>query len=148
VSVVVVGHCLVECGETGADVVSVRDAEVGVEGERLLPVVAGEVGLAGGAVSVGESVVGTGLFVAVDDLSGQGESGGVLDECLAKLSGDVLDLTEVVEGAGFAGRVADLSVAWLVHRLARTTAWPMRGTYRPGRSARPATPRRTTDRGR
>jgi hypothetical protein len=94
----------------GADVVSVRDSEVGIEGERLLPVVAGEVGVAGGVVGVGESIVGTGLFVAVDDLSGQGESGGVLDECLAKLSGDVLDLTEVVEGSGFADRVADLSV--------------------------------------
>jgi hypothetical protein len=110
VCIVVVGRCSVECGQVGADVVRVRDAEVGVEDECLLPVVAGEVRVAGGVMDVGETVVGAGLSVAVADLGGQGESGGVLDECLAKLSGDVPDLTEVVESAGFAGRMADLSV--------------------------------------
>src|SRR5947209_19580700 len=108
-SIVVVGRCSVECGQVGADVVRVRDAEVGVEGECLLPVVAGEVKVAGGVMGVGEAVVGAGLFVAVVDLVGQGESGGVLDKCLAKLSGDVPDFTEVVESAAFAGRMADLS---------------------------------------
>lgn len=110
VSIVLIGPRLIECGQVGADVVSVKDAEVEVERERLLPVVAGQIEVAGGVVDVGETVVGTGLFVAVTDLAGQGKRGGVLDKCLAKLSGDVPDLTEVVESAGLAGRVTDLSV--------------------------------------
>lgn len=48
----------------GADVIGVGDAEVDVEGQGLLPVVAGLVRVAGAVVGVGETVVGTGLFVA------------------------------------------------------------------------------------
>lgn len=107
---VIVGGCLVECGQVSADVLTVGDAEVGVEGERLLPVVAGQAGIAGGEMGVGETVVGAGLFVAVADFGGQGKCGGVLDECRGKLPGDVPDLTEVVEGVSFAGRVADLLI--------------------------------------
>ena len=54
----------------GMDVVGVGDAEGGVEGEGVLPVVAGLVELAGGVVCVGEAVVGAGLLVAVAELGG------------------------------------------------------------------------------
>ena len=54
------------------DVVGFGDAEVGVEGEGLAPVVAGLLGLAGGLVGVGEAVVGAGLLVPLADLGGQG----------------------------------------------------------------------------
>jgi RHS repeat-associated protein len=60
------------------EVVGVGDVEVGVEDEGLLPVVVGLVEVADGVVGVGEAVVGVGLFVAVPDLGGQGERGGVL----------------------------------------------------------------------
>ncbi len=45
------------------DVVGFGDAEVGVEGEGLAPVLAGLVGVAGGVLGVGEAVVGAGLLV-------------------------------------------------------------------------------------
>ena len=54
----------VECGQMGVDVVGFGDAEVGVENEGLVPVVAGLIGIAGGVVGVGEAVVGAGLLVA------------------------------------------------------------------------------------
>ena len=54
----------------GADVDGVGDVEVGVEGEGLLPMVAGLVEVAGGVVGVGKALVGSGLFVAVAELGG------------------------------------------------------------------------------
>ena len=47
----------------GVDVVGFGDAEVGVENEGLVPVVAGLVELTGGVVGAGETVVGAGLLV-------------------------------------------------------------------------------------
>ena len=70
---VVVARRLVERGQVGVDVVGFGDAEVGIEGQGLAPVVAGLLGIAGGVVGVGEAVVGAGLLVAVTGLAGQGE---------------------------------------------------------------------------
>jgi hypothetical protein len=61
---------LVECGQVGVNVVGVWDVEVGVEGQGLVPVVAGLVELAGGVVSVGKAVVCAGLLVPVAGLIG------------------------------------------------------------------------------
>ncbi len=96
----------VEGGEVGADVIGVGDVEVGEQGAGLVPVVAGLVVNAGGVVGVAEAVVGAGLFVAVADLGGQGERGGVLGECLAGLSVVAVALAEAVEDLGFPGPVA------------------------------------------
>ncbi len=65
---VVVARRLVERGQVVVGVVGFGDAEVGVKGQCVAPVVAGLVELAGDVVGVGEAVVGTGQLVAVADL--------------------------------------------------------------------------------
>jgi hypothetical protein len=98
---------LIGIGQVGADVVSVGDAEVGVEGKRLTPVAVGRVELVAGAVGVGKSVVGTGLLVAVADLGGQGERGEVVVAGQLGVSGGIVGLARAVQGLGFAERTAD-----------------------------------------
>ena len=60
-------------------------------------------------VGVGETVVGAGLLVAVADLGGQGERGGMLDPCLAQLSVGAVGLAKAVECLHFTGLVAGLA---------------------------------------
>jgi hypothetical protein len=64
-------------GECGADLVGFGDAELGEQGQCLVPVVAGLVRLADGVVGVGEAVVGAGLLIRVADVAGEGQGGGV-----------------------------------------------------------------------
>ena len=54
----------------GADGVGVGDGEVGIEGESVMPMLAGLAGGAGGMVGVGQAVMGAGLFVLVAYLTG------------------------------------------------------------------------------
>ena len=72
---------MIQGSQLGADFISVGDTEIGVEGERFAPVLAGPVGVATGLV--GEAVMSTRLLVAVADLGGQGERDGVVYACLA-----------------------------------------------------------------
>lgn len=83
-------------------------AELGIEGEGLLPVAAGPTEVAGGIVGVAEAVVGASPLVLVTDLAAQVERLGVLGASTAGLAGGEQDLTEAVERVGFTGLVADL----------------------------------------
>jgi hypothetical protein len=58
-------------GELPADLVGFRVAEVGVQRESFLPVVASLAGVSGGLIGVGETVMGTRLLVFLADLGGQ-----------------------------------------------------------------------------
>ena len=87
------GHPL-KGDQVGVDVVGFGDTEVGVEGQGVLPVVAGLVGIAGGLVGVGEAVVGTGLLVAVADLGGQGERCAVMSVGLVVMTSGVVRLAK------------------------------------------------------
>ena len=69
---VVVLRCLIEGGEVSVDVVGVGDAEVGVEGQGVVPVMASLVEIAGDLVGVGEAVVSAGMLVPLANLGGQG----------------------------------------------------------------------------
>src|SRR6266702_3758858 len=64
-----------QCSQVRADVVGVGDAEVGVERQGVLPVLAGQAVLACCVASVSETGVGAGLLVPVTGLGGQGERG-------------------------------------------------------------------------
>lgn len=77
---------LVECAQVGVDGFGVGDVEDGVDVQGVAPVVPGLFGVTGGLMDLGETVVGTGLLVAIADLGGQSERGGVLVMCLAQLS--------------------------------------------------------------
>ena len=108
-SQLVVTRYVVEGGQVGVDIVGFGDAEVDVEGEGLVPVVAGMVGIAGGVVGLGETVVGAALLVAVAELGGQGERGVVVGAGLLGAAGGVVGLADAVEGTGFAGPVAEFT---------------------------------------
>src|SRR2546429_10030546 len=69
---------VVDGGEVGADLVGLGCAEVGVEGQGLLVVVARAGEIVEAAVGAAEAGVGTGLLVAVADVGGDGEGGGVV----------------------------------------------------------------------
>jgi hypothetical protein len=60
-------------GELGTDLIGLGGAELGVEGEGLLPVVAGPAQVTGSVTGVAEAIVGAGLLVLVADLAGDGE---------------------------------------------------------------------------
>jgi hypothetical protein len=60
-------------GELLADLGSLRDAEPGVDGKCLPPLVAGFAGVAGCVIGTGEAVVRAGLLVPVAYLAGQAE---------------------------------------------------------------------------
>jgi hypothetical protein len=92
-----------------ADLVGLRHVEFGEEGERLLPVVPGAVGVAAGVVGVGEAVVGAGLLVPVADLLGDGERGGVLGTGMAGSAIGEKGLAQAVERGGLAATVPDLA---------------------------------------
>lgn len=96
-------------GELGADLVSLGGAEIGVDGEGLLPVAAGLAVVTGGVVSTGVAVVGAGLLVLVADLDGQSERGGVLDAGRVGLAGSEEHFTKAVERFGFSGLVTCLT---------------------------------------
>ena len=100
-------RCLIEGGEVGADVVDVGDAEVGVGGQGLAPVVAGPVEIAAGLVGVGKSIVRAGLLVPGSDLAGQGEGCGVM-------SAGLIGLTNAKQGLPNAVESVCLTV-WVVH---------------------------------
>ena len=92
-----------------ANLVSFRDAEVGVQGEGLLPVRAGLAGVKHGLVAAGEAVMGTGVLVFRADLAGQAERGGVLYAGLAGLPGGQEDFSEAVERISLLLPPADLA---------------------------------------
>jgi hypothetical protein len=96
-------------GEPGADVVGLGVAEFGVEGEGLLPVVAGLAGVAGGVEGVSEAVVGAGLLEFVADLAGHAERDGVLGAGIFGLADDEEGIAEAVERLGFTGSFAELA---------------------------------------
>ena len=103
------GAAVVEGGEVGADLVGFGQAEVGVEGQGVLVVLAGEGGVAEGAVGVAEAGVGAGLLVAVADVGGDGVGGGVVGEGVGGAAGGVGGFAEAVERPGFAVPVAGLA---------------------------------------
>ena len=74
-----------------------------------MPVVVGQVEVAGGVVGAGEAVVGVGFFVAITDLGGQRECGSVLGACLVKLSVGVVGLAEAVQDLSFDGPITGVA---------------------------------------
>ncbi len=98
-----------QCSQVRADVVGVGDAEVGVERQGVLPVLAGQAVLACCVASVSETGVGAGLLVPVTGLGGQGERGGVLGVSLLGLPRGVQGFPDPVECLGFAVAVAGLA---------------------------------------
>ena len=54
---------MVGCDEFGPDLIGLGEAEVGGEGEGMLPVAAGPAGLIDGVVGAGETVMGAGQLI-------------------------------------------------------------------------------------
>src|SRR5260221_970192 len=75
-----------QCSQVRADVVGVGDAELGVERQGVLPVLAGQAVLACGVARVSDTGVGAGLLVPVTGLDGQSERGRVLGARLLRLA--------------------------------------------------------------
>ena len=61
---------MAQCSQVRADVVGVGDAEVGVERQGVLPVLAGQAVLACRVAGVSETGVGAGLLLLVTRLDG------------------------------------------------------------------------------
>jgi len=88
---------LFEGVEACVGVVGFGLAEVGVEGQRVLVVVAGEGGLAERGVDAAEAGVGARLLAAGADVAGDAEGGGVPVACLGGAIGGVGGFAEAVE---------------------------------------------------
>jgi hypothetical protein len=94
----------------GADLVGFGHAQVGVEGEGVLVVVAGAGRVGQGVVRVAEAGVGTGLLVPVAEVGGDGEGGGVVGEGVGGSTRGVGGLAEAVERPDLPLPVADVPV--------------------------------------
>jgi hypothetical protein len=77
---------VVEGDQVGTGLVGFWNAQLGVTGQGVLPVLTREVVHIGGTVGVRETVVGAGLFVPVADLAGEGERVAVLGAGLVGLA--------------------------------------------------------------
>jgi hypothetical protein len=93
----------------GAEVVGLGEAEFGVTGQGLAPVMLGLAGVSGGLVAAGEAAKGAGFLVLVARLAGHSEGGGVLGAGLTGLVGREQGCTEAVAGPGLLVLVADLA---------------------------------------
>src|SRR6187455_1792408 len=90
-------------GEPGTDLTGVWHAELGIQGEGVLPVAAGLIVVTAGVVGVRQVVVGAGPLVAVADLAGQGQGVAVPSPGLLRPARGDQGLTNAVERLGFAG---------------------------------------------
>ncbi len=90
------------------DVVGFGDAEVGVEGQGVMPVMASLVDIAGDLVGVGEAVVCAGMLVWLTDLAGQGQGRSLVGEGLVEIADELVGVGEAVVCAGLLVPVADL----------------------------------------
>jgi hypothetical protein len=85
--------------------VGLRHAEVGVEGQGVLVVLAGAGRVVEGVVGAAEAGVGAGLLVTGADVDGDGEGGGVVGEGVCGVGG----FAEAVERPGFVVSLAGLA---------------------------------------
>src|SRR5262245_61526388 len=100
---------VVDGGEEAADLVGLRCAEIGVQGQSELVVLARTGGVAEGVVGVAEAGVGAGLLVGVGGVGGDREGGGVVGEGIGGAAVGVGGFAEAVERAGFAVTLAGLA---------------------------------------
>ncbi len=95
-------------GQPSADLIGLGDAESGVDGKRLLPLVAGLAGIASWVAGAGKAMVGASLLVPVADLPRQAESRRVLGAGVAWQPDGQEQVTQAVASLCLAGPVADL----------------------------------------
>src|SRR5207247_8103094 len=96
-------------GEVSADLVGVRYAEGGVDGQRLLVVAAGAGGVVEGTIGVPEAGVGAGLLDGCAAVDGDGVGGGVVGDGVGVAAGGAGGFAEAVEREGFAVALAGLA---------------------------------------
>jgi hypothetical protein len=96
----------VEGDEAAPDLVGLRHAEVGVEGQSVQVVLASEGRVAECVVGVAETGMGAGLLRVGADVGGDRVGGGVVGAGISRTAGCVGGLAESVERAGFALPVA------------------------------------------
>jgi hypothetical protein len=97
-------------GELAADLICLRRAELGVQGECELPVVAGLLVLEGAVVAFGEVAVRAGLLVGVAGLGGRPERCAEFGTSGGGLPGSVQALGEAAQRQGLAVLVTGLPV--------------------------------------
>jgi len=100
---------LIDGDEVVPDLVGLGQAEVGVEGQGVLVVLAGAGGVVEGVVRMTEAGVGAGLLVAIIGIGGDGQRGGVMGEGGGVLGGGAGGFAQAVERPGLAGPVAGLA---------------------------------------
>jgi hypothetical protein len=100
---------ITSAGEVSADLIGLRGAERGVEGEGFVPVVTGLASVAGRLAGAGQAVVGACQLVFLAVAGCAAERGGVLSASIGRPPGGEQRVAETIERSDFTGLVANLT---------------------------------------